>query len=250
MATFPTDVAASIERATLSCAVDHVPDALLYTSTTWELVMLSAVTFMRLQAVEEKPQAKQAISQTKISPEHIIPTSNPATHCEKLELPLWPPANMATFPTEVAASFQRVTLSWAVDHVPFAVETAVDEADNVCADVVGAVVVGTAAAVVVAPDALLYKSTALELSLPAVTLMRRQPPAPHTQPQSSNKHTPRTRIIHIQQIHHKPSVTQRKKQQIPVQPPAKMATFPTYVEASWPRATLSCAVDHVPDALL
>jgi hypothetical protein len=27
MATFPTDVAASLERATLSCAVDHVPCA-------------------------------------------------------------------------------------------------------------------------------------------------------------------------------------------------------------------------------
>jgi hypothetical protein len=36
MAKFPTDVAAKYPRASLSCAVDHVPDALLNMSTTLE----------------------------------------------------------------------------------------------------------------------------------------------------------------------------------------------------------------------
>ena len=90
---------------------------------------------------------------------------------------------------------------------------------------IAAVVPSTAAAVLMAavvvaaddvipgptvlPDVLLYKSTALDCPTPAVTLMRRQPPAQHT-PQRSNKHTSQTSIIRKQQLQHNPSVTQRK----------------------------------------
>jgi len=100
------------------------------------------------------------------------------------------------------------------------VATAADVTSGIAAVVPGAAAAVLMAAVVVAandvvpgptvvPDALLYKSTALEYPPPTVTLMRRQPPAPHT-PQSSNNHTSHTRIIRAHQLQHKPSVTQRK----------------------------------------
>jgi hypothetical protein len=62
---------------------------------------------------------------------------------------------MATLPTDVAASFHRPELSRAVDH---------------------------------APDALLYKSTVLEILGSAVNLIRRQPAAAQT-PESTKQHT-------------------------------------------------------------
>jgi hypothetical protein len=97
--------------------------------------------------------------------------------------------------------------------------TAADVTSGIAAVVPGAAAAVLMAAVVVAandvvpgptvvPDALLYKSTAIEPPLPAVTLMRRQPPAPQTQQTTSR--TLQTRIIRAQQLQHKPSVTQRK----------------------------------------
>ena len=63
MATFPTDVAARLSRATLSCAVDHVPDAPLYKSTALEgPVPLPAVTPIRRQS--PAPQTQQTTSRT------------------------------------------------------------------------------------------------------------------------------------------------------------------------------------------
>jgi hypothetical protein len=101
------------------------------------------------------------------------------------------------------------------------VAAAADVTSGVAAVVPGAPAAELLTAVVVAandavpgpaigPDVPLYMSTALETALlPAVTLMRRQHHVPQT-PQSSNKHTSQTRIIHAQQLQHKPSVTQRK----------------------------------------
>jgi hypothetical protein len=85
-----------------------------------------------------------------------------------------------------------------------------------------------------------------------VTPMRRRPPAP----QNTTNNKPRASIT--QTSHHRPHTstqtsspsTNSVKLQLPVQPPAKMAKFPTDVAARFKRTTLSCAVDHVPDALL
>jgi hypothetical protein len=38
MAMFPTDVAAKLERPTLSSAVDHLPELVLYMSTAFESI--------------------------------------------------------------------------------------------------------------------------------------------------------------------------------------------------------------------
>jgi hypothetical protein len=54
MATFPTDAAARLERATLSRAVDHAPVALLYKSTALERT--SAVALMRRQSLAAQTQ--------------------------------------------------------------------------------------------------------------------------------------------------------------------------------------------------
>ena len=119
-----------------------------------------------------------------------------------------------------AAVVAAAVVAAAVVAAAVVVATAADVTSGIAAVVPGAAAAVLMAAVVVAandvvpgptvvPDALLYKSTALDHPLSAATLMRRQPLAPHT-PQSSNNHTSQTRIIHAQQLHHKPSVTQRK----------------------------------------
>ena len=111
---------------------------------------------------------------------------------------------------------------------------AADVTSGIAAVVPGAAAAVLMAAVVVAandvvpgptvvPNAPLYKSTALE-SPPAVTLMRRQPPAPHTQ-QNSNNHTSHTSITHAQQLQHRPSVTQRKSCNYLYRPPQRGPRF-------------------------
>ena len=56
MATFPTEAAAKSVRATLSRAVDHVLDALLYISTASNRTP-PAVIFMKQQAAAAQAQA-------------------------------------------------------------------------------------------------------------------------------------------------------------------------------------------------
>jgi hypothetical protein len=64
MAIFPTDVAARQQRATLSRAVDHVPDALLYKSTSLEYPY-TAVSLIRCNLLQSKrEQTNGATSQT------------------------------------------------------------------------------------------------------------------------------------------------------------------------------------------
>jgi hypothetical protein len=62
MARFPTDVAASPQPCALSCAVDHVPDALLYKSTASEYPLPPAMTPVRRQP--PPPHTQQTTSPT------------------------------------------------------------------------------------------------------------------------------------------------------------------------------------------
>jgi hypothetical protein len=135
------------EIKTAAVEYTFVPDATLYKSTALDCALPAATRYTDGH-----------------SPTLVNPNSSPSTNHVKLQLPPEPPAKMATFPTDVAARLERVSLSCAVDHVP---------------------------------DVMLYKSTALERKPPAVTPVRRQPPAQHTQqsnkPHASNTQTPHNR---------------------------------------------------------
>jgi hypothetical protein len=171
MATFPTDVAASQERATLSCAVDHVPDALLYKSTALE-TSLSAMTPSDGNLLHRKHNKQQAArlkhANVTPSPTLINTNSSPSTNSAKLQLHVrCPPAKMATFPTDVAATKERATLSCAVDHVPCAVDGA-EAAVVGGAAVANADVDGAAAAVVDAPNTDVDGAATAVVDLPEV----------------------------------------------------------------------------------
>jgi hypothetical protein len=86
MATFPTEAAAKSVRATLSRAVDHVPDALLYISTASNRTP-PAVIFMKQQAAAAQAQATTKNGRKHKSRIHNTPKCNPSTHYAKLKLP-------------------------------------------------------------------------------------------------------------------------------------------------------------------
>jgi hypothetical protein len=88
------------------------------------------------------------------------------------------------------------------------------------------------------PDALLYKSTALEVNLfsPAVIVMT------HNLLHRKHKQHQATSLNHTSPTHNSPNrnpSTHREKLELLAPPPAKMATFPTDVAANSLRATLS-----------